>query len=264
MTSTVCRDKMARRSASNKYLIILFVSVALYLFFFATGSFFPYTGKLYETPLWTTSRLSDRTALTLKRWEYDPAQQLMEVELSVEDSYYNYRTQLAPTAMTRKLSPLPVQVTVSSRELLVLHINSIPTRFEAVALTVTADTGESPVKFYCDARSVAKTDLAIGSEMEYRRLSLESDILWLESQLQDSAAAIENYIQRIQLFQSDIEVLEQKKESQTAAARQQTEQYIRQKKLEIEGELNRISKEQERQKGLTESLDHTRNQLKNS
>lgn len=200
----------------------------------------------------------------IKRWAYDPAQQLMEVELSVEDSYYNYRTQLAPAAMTRKLSPLPVQVTVSSRDLLVIHIYSVPSRFEAVALTVTADTGESPVKFYCDARSVAKADLTIGSEAEYRRLSLESDITYLESQLQESAATIENHIQRIQLFQSDIEALEQKKESQTATARQQTEQYIRQKKLEIEGELNRISKEQERRKGFSENLDHARKQLKNS
>ncbi|MEG0258556.1 MAG: hypothetical protein RR595_09545 [Lysinibacillus sp.] len=127
------------KGLENKFYfgVVGFLAISFFVFF--TSKLWMYDDNpIKQTPFNTAIVGLEQTALVLKKWEYNPEKEVMEVML--ETRHTGSDTVKATFAFAAResnaLDKYPVKVVYQNENLVVLHIQNVPTKYRLVGLFV--------------------------------------------------------------------------------------------------------------------------------
>lgn len=192
------------------FLCIVFFGMA---FFLTSKWWMPANTDIQHTVPGTSYDFSSFSTVTIKRWDLDKSQNLLEVEFEKDDgvtgSEYSYAINAYGNESTNQI---PLEISYSSESFFVVQIPNASS-YQEIILLVRLDMDKQSFKqnFYCDLAQAHETSIQKDkSDVEYIKLNLESkaDILEAENEtlLEQNRSLnekIEEYNQSIESIQSE-------------------------------------------------------------
>jgi hypothetical protein len=175
-----------KRNKSFFYYIVSFIIVVTFIFFFNSQSILPDDAQIFNTPIGKEVDMGS-TKLVIKSWEYNKAENFMEVELSyleADDSLgTNFKFSARPEVNTQL--NLPVKIVISNDDTYIIHIENIPKNYEAISLKVTQGTSvNSSVNYVTsdDFNTVSNTEnnsndtSSVNVYCDYRKVEVNNNL----------------------------------------------------------------------------------------
>lgn len=164
------------RSFRNTFLALLGLLVLCgYAIFFSSTLWLPVQGTYSFTAPGSTLTFANHRALTLSRWDYSPAQNLMEVELEIDNPNFDGLDRYLCDSIVRTPSgerTAAVQTVVAQDDFFVLHILGIPKDFTELSLRIQVNDASTPgtAKLFSNKNDVRYVDnLTEKTKSEYLR-----------------------------------------------------------------------------------------------
>lgn len=231
------RKKRTGRPVETKniQIKITLVAIALFFLFMLTSSLTIGSGPLkYDV---STKELKT-CSLTVSSWTYSKSQDLMEVIITVENTYLEPELTYRSTTMLFVQNEAKVDVIGIGPDICVLQIHA--NDFSEVKLEIS-DGGEENATFYNNKDKITRTDKIENKTLsEYRILDRNAKIDLNNQRIQDLYTDNENNRQHIVDLQESIENLTARKRYMTTKQIQDADSEIRSMQLDIENTETKI------------------------
>ncbi len=182
---------------------------------FLTSPMWMPTDPPVHSPLGQEHIFTTESTMTLKRWDYDKAQNVMEVEFKKSNDYVTEEYSYFVTAKDEQNRQVDVRVMYNSDNLMVLQLDDV-NHATQVSLTVDLLVGQSDVvtytsTFFCDPTLAQTAELSKEpkSDLAYVKGSIQSDIAIHELQIKELQATIEEIDADLVAYEDRIEAIEQ-------------------------------------------------------
>ncbi len=196
----------ARRQKMTVGFFLLFAVLGLG-FFLTSKLWMPANIKITHTLPGTSAELSSYASVTIKRWDFDTDQNLLEVEIEkdagVTGRDYSYAVNAYGDQNTNQI---PLEVTYSGESFFAVQIPDAA-KYREVILLVRLDIGDQSygTYFYCDMDQANQTSIKKDkTEAEYMKLNLlskadikEQEARTLQEENEMLKSRIEEYNQSI-------------------------------------------------------------------
>lgn len=233
-----------KRKRNIVYISFLVFLVMGYTLFFTSKTWYWNDGNLVKATSFNSPMSIDGREVILTRWEYSPAQNLMEVELNISNhstdgiEKYNY------SAIERRKGILKVDSIVSDSNFVVLQILNVPKNWKEISLQMQISQNNI-LKFYTNKNSIAMVDAIEDlSKDEYIYRSIENNITYYNDMIQTKKKSIKNLKEKIHIAENHIEQYQTDKVYQTEEERSSTDTKIGNLNGEIENFKESIETEQ--------------------
>lgn len=219
----------------NIQIKITLVAIALFFLFMLTSSLTIGSGPLkYDLD---TKELKT-CSLTVSSWTYSKAQDLMEVIITIEDTYLEPELTYRSSTMLFVQSEAKVDVVGIGPDICVLQIHARD--FSEVKLEIS-DGGEESATFYNNRDEIILTDKIENKTLsEYRILDRNAKISLNNKRIEDLYSDNDNNRQHIVDLQESINNLTARKRYMTIKQIQDADSEIRSMQLEIENTETKI------------------------
>ncbi|XCP83589.1 hypothetical protein ABXS75_10890 [Roseburia hominis] len=218
------------------------------VFFLTSNQVFRGTPSMIEiTEFNSDLSWNDRT-IQMKRWDYDPENSLMEVELSIDkneslDGIRNY----SYAASEYNEGAMKVEAVAETEDMLVIQIKEIPKRYTVVALHVSVPgEGEgTDLAVYGDRNSITQKSIHTKTTDEYEAEKIEREIGELEKLIRLEEDKIEQEEKTVENGIARVRELRAKKDYQTEEEQSKTQSQISEIESRIEASRSEVRKGEE-------------------
>ena len=217
----------------------LVVLIAGYGFFF-TSSLWGKQDVIQATPYAKVITDHDRD-MTLDTWKYDEAQNLMEVQISIQNNAMDGYDKYTYKAIDREHGFLSVDPILETADLVVLQFHVQPSwQSLSVQIYFPDEIADGDFRsFYMNRAAVQSVDkIETLTETGYRIEKYERDITYTEDAIKDAQAEIEDNNERIRTYEQEIQAIQNDLIYQTAREQENSQHLIDTATSNIE-QLNR-------------------------
>jgi hypothetical protein len=215
------------------------------------------SSPFYYTELGKSFQLSTQS-LTLERWEYNPNQDIMEVDLKVDLIPNEVTDSLEFTAKEKKNpnQSLHVKVGLQTENNYILIIPHVPKDYQAISLKIK-ETGsdKDPINLYTDYRKVKlNLQLREKTKTDYALDQIENDI-------QDHQNEIKSFVQQqstseriILKLNQEVYQISSDKKYETMKEQMTSDNTIKQKQEDIQQQKDLIAGLKDQQQEAEEEI----------
>lgn len=195
----------SRNKGMMKFLLIFFCGQFLFL---TSKSWFP-NGNDYQmaTPMYTEGS-AENVTFTLTKWEYSPAERMMELDIGIANNSLDKLEDFEYEAMTRELKKLDIEVIVEAEDFAIVRVENVPKKWKEMIFNIyvkSSDGNKNQVKFYTNDESVkVKKSIALCTEEQYFKKHMErliseqnNTIQMYQKDNQDKTKKQEEYAEKI-------------------------------------------------------------------
>lgn len=228
---------------SYKYILLVILIGAGYIFFLSSGMFFESNSRLTSTELNKKIELKN-SEVFIKEDQFNEEKNLLEIKLGVTKTNINFANDFEFEAISRENTnkKLPVEFMEVDENNIVIFVTT-PKKWSAIAVDIkeknSKEVGETRV--YIDERICGKNNnLNKRSKEEYMIENIEVDIKTIEENISAYEKEIAEKRTTIENTNEEINILESKKEYLTDKEKLEANQQIDGHKNSIESLENSI------------------------
>lgn len=260
------------RVQGNLILKTMFIlMVAFYIFSFSSNYIFaPKENDLLYTPV-KQDNLIENTVIQIYDWKYSKAQNMMEVNLTIDDETANLYT-LSYTSKARmtgnELQNLSVQTVYQSSSYVVIFIKDIPENYNEILLSVDSEnktTGSNigSVSLYTNRYKATKVNnISKKTGVEYQIDRLNIGIENFQEKINLLQKNINKYNKNIKNATNEIEKLRDEQQYLTTDEITESEGKIKSFNSSILNATNSIKSEQDKIRAYQQKLDEIKLKIK--
>lgn len=203
--------------------------------------------------------------VTLLRWDYSEAEQMMEVELDIKNNTFDGQNTYQFTSMER-LGERPIVKTIIEQEdWVILRICNVPKRWSELLLRISVkeDSNAEHLSLYTNIKKVNRVDALVMKDWNgYRQGRFEQQITAYQKKIEQKQEEIEQQQKQNQTILEEIARLESEKIYQTEEEQEETDQIMRNAQLKADGAEDTAEQLKEEIKELEKKIRLTRQQIK--
>lgn len=214
---------------SYKYILLVFLIGAGYIFFLSSGAFFESNNRLTSTEL-NKKIVLKNSEVFIKEEQFNEEKNLLEIKLGVNKTNINFANDFEFEAIARENTnkKLPVEFMVVDENNIVVFVTT-PKKWSAIAVDIkekkAKEVGETRV--YIDERVCSKNDeLEKRTKEEYMIENIEQDLKEIDEVIAKYEEEIEEKKVTIENTNEEINLLESKKEYLTDSEKLEVNQKI--------------------------------------
>lgn len=275
MTKTSRLKKRLAANINRTYRIFLVLFFSLMAVFLTSKMWLPNDMKIQNSSMGTTRTTTSGLEITLKNWQYNPSEHLMEAAFSYQNSDDTDGMHFIPSARTdtQKNMKMDVSVPYSNNGFLVVQIRNVPQDWNAISLwidskgsqitDILSDTDSSPTSessnsdpdsdasqqganFFCDIRKVTvNRNLKSQNKLYYSLQSVDNEISSDKKQIALTQKKIDEANTDISQLNFDISALKSNQKYQTPDEVSQSNTSIQDKTSQISDLKNNITQGQQ-------------------
>lgn len=218
----------SRNKGMMKFLLIFFCGQFLFL---TSKSWFP-NGNDYQmaTPMYT-EKSAENVTFTLTKWEYSPAERMMELDIGIANNSLDKLEDFEYEAMTRELKKLDIEVIVEAEDFAIVRVENIPKKWKEMIFNIyvkSSDGNKNQVKFYTNDESVkVKKSISLCTEEQYFKKHMELLISEQNKKIQTYQKENQDKTKKQEEYAEKILELTESKEFQTEKEQENTDNIIK-------------------------------------
>ena len=221
--------------------------LAFGIMFFVLASFvFPKKLNYKETPVGTTTSLSQQINLTLTNCDYNPESKYLEAIISIDAPISLVQQKYAVECHSNKnpTQKLDSKFFLTGLSTMIVQVHNLPKSFSYISLKIQIESDEdsssssssnqSNARFIVSKKGVTTDyNLSEKTDKEYRITSTQNELKTAQNKIAEQEEKIAANDKKINDYQSEIENLESEKAYQTDDEISETDEAISSKKNEI-------------------------------
>lgn len=218
----------SRNKGMMKFLLIFFCGQFLFL---TSKSWFP-NGNDYQmaTPMYT-EKSAENVTFTLTKWEYSPAERMMELDIGIANNSLDKLEDFEYEAMTRELKKLDIEVIASEEDFAIVRVGNVPKKWKEMIFNIyvkSSDGKKKQVKFYTNDESVkVKKSISLCTEEQYFKKHMELLISEQNKKIQTYQKENQDKTKKQEEYAEKILELTESKEFQTEKEQENTDNIIK-------------------------------------